>query len=83
MSRTNPYVRLEQFLDRKCCPGTSKMIMRHIHHKGSVKMPANQLNGHDIAPLLRNGVIEEILIDRKRRVTLTSFALSMIDDTQH
>lgn len=84
MSRVNRFVRLDQFLDRKLCPGTSKMIVRHIYQRGSIKMARQDFeSAPDIEPLRSNGVIQEIQSGKKRRVSLTKFALSMIDDPRH
>ena len=82
MSQQNRFERLDQFLDRSCCPGSSKMLVRRIYQKGHVTMPRHLFeNDTDAEALSRNGVIK---MEAGEIVTLTSFAESKIDgETRH
>ena len=73
----NPYQRLDQFLNRNCCPGCCKTLARQIHRKGSIIMDEfHYMNANDAKPLRELGVIQR----QEGKVTLTEFAQNMIDE---
>lgn len=79
MSLENPYAELEKYIDQRGCPGTSKLLIRRIHEKGSISMTLHQFKtDSDVIPLKRIGIIQ---MEDGERVTFTDFANSMTGES--